>query len=112
MKKIFLVLIISILAIEGSAQVSVRNLRLENRINPVGMDVPTPRFSWQLVSGKRNVMQTAYEIRVTDKSGKSIVWNSSKQTTDQSIYIPYAGRPLQTAMTYYWQVRVWDNHGN
>jgi alpha-L-rhamnosidase len=112
MNKLFSILIISCLAINASGQVSVRNLRLENRINPIGMDVPTPRFSWQLVSGKRNVMQTAYEIRVTDKSGKSIVWNSGKQPGDQSIYIPYAGRPLQSAMTYYWQVRIWDNHGN
>ena len=112
MKKIFFVLIISFLAIEGSAQVAVINLRLENRINPVGMDVPTPRFSWQLISGKKNLMQTAYEIRVTNKSGKSIVWNSGKQATDQSVYVPYSGRPLQSAMTYYWQVRVWDNKGN
>ena len=112
MKKIFFLLIISFPAIVVPAQVSVKNLRLENRINPVGMDVPTPRFSWQLVSGKRNLMQTAFEIRVTDKSGKSIIWNSGKQITDQSVYVPYSGDPLQSAMTYYWQVRVWDNQGN
>jgi alpha-L-rhamnosidase len=112
MKKIFFVLIISFLTIEGSAQVSVINLRLENRINPIGMDVPTPRFSWQLISGKKNLMQTAYEIRVTNKSGKSLVWNSGKRATDQSVYVPYSGRPLQSAVTYYWQVRVWDNKGN
>jgi len=112
MKKIFFLLIISFPAIAVPAQVSVKNLRLENRINPVGMDVPTPRFSWQLISGKRNLMQTAYEIRVTDKSGKSIVWNSGKQITDQSLYVPYSGGPLQSATTYYWQVRIWDNQGN
>jgi alpha-L-rhamnosidase len=112
MKKIFFVLVISFFAIEGSAQLSVMNLRLENRINPVGMDVQTPRFSWQLNSGGKNLMQTAYEIRVTNKSGKSAIWNSGKQTTDQSVYVPYSGRSLQSATTYYWQVRVWDNKGN
>src|ERR1700759_24678 len=112
MIKIFFVLIISFLATIASGQVSVQNLRVENRSNPVGMDVSTPRFSWQLMSAKRNLMQTGYEIRVTDKSGKSVVWNSGKQATDQSTYVSYSGGPLQSAMTYYWQVRVWDNQGN
>ena len=112
MKKMIFFLILLLLAIEASSQVSVKNLRLENRINPIGMDVQTPRFSWQLISVRRILMQTAYEIRVTDKSGKSTIWNSGKQASDQSIYVPYAGRPLKSAMTYYWQVRVWDNQGN
>ena len=112
MKKIFFVLITSFLAMEGSAQVSVKNLRAENRINPVGLDVPTPRFSWQLISNQKNLMQTAYEIRVTNKSGKSVIWNSGKQSSDQSTYVPYSGGLLQSAITYYWQVRVWDNKGN
>ena len=96
----------------ASAQVSVKNLRCENRVNPLGMDIRNPRFSWQLISDQKNLMQTAYEIRVTNKSGKSIIWNSGKQMTDQSLYVPYAGKPLQSAMTYFWQVRVWDNKGN
>ncbi|MEJ0083752.1 MAG: alpha-L-rhamnosidase N-terminal domain-containing protein [Puia sp.] len=112
MKKIFFILVISFFAIEGSAQLSVKNLRLENRIDPIGMDVQTPRFSWQLISGQKNLMQTAYEIRVTNKSGKSVLWNTGKQATDQSIYVPYSGLPLQSAATYFWQVRVWDNKGN
>ena len=88
-----------------------KNLRLENRIDPVGMDVQTPRFSWQLISGKKNLMQSAYEIRVTNKSGKSVVWSSGKQNTDQSrmCRMPDA---LAIGFDYYWQVRVWDNKGN
>jgi alpha-L-rhamnosidase len=112
MKKIFFILIISLTAVGGFGQISVKNLRLENLINPVGMDVSTPRFSWQLISGQRNIMQAAYEIQVTNKSGKSIIWNSGKQASDQSVYVPYSGQTLQSAKTYYWQVRVWDNKGN
>ncbi|HEY2348038.1 MAG TPA: alpha-L-rhamnosidase N-terminal domain-containing protein, partial [Puia sp.] len=112
MKKIFLVLICSHLLTAGFAQLTVKNLRCENRLNPAGLDIPAPRFGWQLVSDKRNLMQTAYEIRVTNKSGKEIFWNSGKQVSDQSLYIPYAGRPLLSAETYYWQVRIWDNMGN
>ena len=55
----------------GYTQVSVRNLRCEDRINPLGLDVLNPRFSWQIVSDQRNLEQTGYEIRVGYKSGKS-----------------------------------------
>jgi alpha-L-rhamnosidase len=47
------------------AQVRVQNLLTENLSNPIGLDIKQPRFSWQLVSDRRNVMQTAYEIKVT-----------------------------------------------
>ena len=62
-----------------SGQVIVKNLRCENRINPLGIDMLNPRFSWQLVSDHRNILQTAYEIRVSDQSGNVNFWNSGKQ---------------------------------
>jgi alpha-L-rhamnosidase len=112
MKKPFLLLFATVfLASLGFAQVSVINLRCENRINPVGVDVPSPRFSWQLISDKKNLMQIAYEIRITNKSGRSNIWNSGKQMSAQSIYISYTGSTFKSATTYYWQVRVWDNKG-
>ena len=95
-----------------SAQLLVTNLRCENRINPLGIDMLNPRFSWQLVSDHRNVLQTAFEIRVNDQSGKINVWESGKQEVSQSLFIPYGGPALKSASVYYWQVRVWDNQGN
>ncbi|HWJ27501.1 MAG TPA: hypothetical protein VNS32_13230, partial [Flavisolibacter sp.] len=82
--------------------------------NPIGMDIRQPRFGWQLTSDKRNVLQTAYEIRVSDnesglKSGKEIVWNSGKIASDSSVNVSYKGSRLQSGKRYYWQVRVWDN---
>jgi alpha-L-rhamnosidase len=93
------------------AQVSVKNLLCENRVNPVGLDILNPRFSWQLVSDKRNIIQSAFEIRVGTNTGKSNLWNSGRQTGSQSLYVPYAGSPLASGNIYYWQVRVWDNNG-
>ncbi|MBL7862827.1 MAG: family 78 glycoside hydrolase catalytic domain [Cyclobacteriaceae bacterium] len=95
------------------AQVSVKNPLTENQKNPLGVDVQ-PRFSWQLVSEKRNVMQTAYEIRVSNSQAalsKANVWASGKVTSDQSQYVSFAGAPLQSGKKYFWQVRVWDNTG-
>jgi alpha-L-rhamnosidase len=93
------------------AQVKVKNLRCENRINPMGLDIISPRFSWQLESTERNQAQTAYEIRVGKKSSKQELWNSGKQTSAQSAFVPYSGSALQSATAYFWQVRVWDKNG-
>lgn len=101
---------VSLLCIQqAAAQVTLQQLRTENLVNPIGLDVPTPRFSWQLTGNQRNIMQTAFEIKVT--ANNSAVWNSGKITSDQSIQVPYAGKPLQSATRYQWQVRVWDNNG-
>ena len=94
-----------------SGQVTVKNLRCENRINPLGLDIRNPRFSWQLASDHRNILQTAYEIRVTEGSGNKNIWNSGKQMSAQSLYVPYQGTALKSAEIYFWQVRVWDNQG-
>ncbi len=93
------------------AQVKVKNLRCENRIDPIGLDITSPRFSWQMESAERNQVQTAYEIRVGMKSSKNQFWNSGKQISGQSAFVPYSGSVLQSATTYYWQVRVWDRNG-
>ncbi len=92
------------------AQVTVQHLLTENRVNPVGLDVPQPRFSWQLQSPRRNTMQTAYELKVWDGRQKEI-WSSGKVNSDQSRWVPYQGPALQSGTKYFWQVRVWDNHG-
>ena len=101
----------------ASAQVSVSQVFTEARENPVGLDQKRPRFSWQLASDQRNVMQTAYELRVGANStrllqGDSLVWNSGPVNSDSSAYVSYAGEPLQSGQRYYWQVRITDNKGN
>jgi len=94
-----------------NAQVSVINLRCEDRVNPIGLDILNPRFSWQLLSDQRDLEQTAYEMRVGKKSGKDILWNSGKKADSQSLFVPYTGNTLESGTEYYWQVRVWDNKG-
>lgn len=95
-------------------QVQIQNISVENQKNPIGLDVKQPRFSWQLVSPKRNVMQTAYEVRVSDDAAtlaKATVWSSGQVKSDQSVFVPYGGPALKSGSKYYWQVRVWDNAG-
>jgi alpha-L-rhamnosidase len=94
-----------------NAQVSVINLRCEDRVNPMGLDILNPRFSWQLVSDQRDLEQTAYEMRAGKKLGKDILWNSGKIADSQSLFVPYTGNILEAGTVYFWQVRVWDNKG-
>jgi len=109
MKKIALLFTLQFVCLFVFAQVRVTNLLCENLVNPIGIDAAQPRFSWQLTSDKRNVMQTAYEIKVT--SGKSTIWSSSKISSDSSAHVYYKGASLQPGTKYLWQVRVSDNSG-
>ncbi len=91
-------------------QVTASHLLTENRSSPIGLDNATPRFSWQLVSHERNVMQTAYEIEVSNNSkNKLIVWSSGRVTSDSSVHVSYKGSPLESSKKYNWKVRIWDN---
>ncbi len=113
MKKFSGLISLILYATIACSQVVVKNPLTENQKNPLGVDV-TPRFSWQLVSEKRNMMQSAYEIRVSDALStlaKGSMWNSGKVNADQSLFVTYHGKPLQSGKKYYWQVRVWDNTG-
>lgn len=110
MKKIILFpFIFQLCLVVSFAQIKVQNLLTENRVNPIGIDVKQPRFSWQLASDKRNIMQSAYAIQVM--SGKSVVWNSGTVEGSQSVQVAYSGPVLKSNIKYSWRVQVWDNNG-
>lgn len=116
MRKIIFCLLLAAAAQAGFCQVKLKQLLTENLVDPICLDTPVPRFSWQLdAGGKRDVMQTAYEVRVFSyaylKKHKQDNWNSGKVMSDQSVFVPYGGSKLQSGRRYYWQVRVWDNTG-
>jgi alpha-L-rhamnosidase len=96
-------------------KVSVFDLTCEDKTNPLGIDELKPRLSWKIKSSLKNVMQTAYSIRVSkdEKFTKgSIVWESGQIKTDASMFLPYAGQALESNKKYFWQVKVWDNKKN
>ena len=93
--------------------VSITALRCNRRIEPVGVDDPTPAFSWQLHSRRRNVRQTAYQVLVASEpnllhTGKPDLWDSGRVDSDQSLYVAYQGKPLRPSQRYFWTVRAWD----
>ena len=112
-----LVILLAMLSLSASAakkkvvkpDVSVGNLRVENLDNPLGIDTAEPRFSWQIASDKQNVRQTAYQIIVNDDNGE--IWNTDKIDSDQQLWIPYAGKKLQSNTHCTWRVKVWTTAG-
>jgi alpha-L-rhamnosidase len=94
---------------------SVRNLTIEHKINPIGIDATQPRFSWKIWGSTRNLMQTAYSIRVSAdekfSSGK-LLWQSGKIESGESVLVTYSGPALKSGLRYFWQVKIWDNLKN
>jgi alpha-L-rhamnosidase len=114
--KFMVLLMLLTISVLASAKTSLSGLKCEYLTNPLGLNVSHPRFSWQIESEETNVVQCAYEIRVTASrlaSGekKDLVWNSGKVNSDQSVNVEYKGKPLESKTRYFWQVRVWDNFG-
>ena len=95
--------------------VTVVALRVEYQTNPVTIDSPRPRFSWQVHDDRRGSVQTSYQIQVARTEGElragRFVWDSGKVGSAESIQCVYEGPPLQSAQRYYWHVRVWDATG-
>jgi alpha-L-rhamnosidase len=99
--------------------VIARNLQVEYLTNPVGLDAPAPRFSWNVSDPNhaRSQKQTAYQILVADDAtlldkGTGNVWDSGKVASDQSFLVPFTGNAkLRSGTTYFWKVRVFDKDG-
>ncbi|MCX7974157.1 MAG: alpha-L-rhamnosidase N-terminal domain-containing protein, partial [Candidatus Aminicenantes bacterium] len=89
------------------------DLRVEYLINPLGVDIPQPRFFWKNQHPERGEKQSAYQLQVSSQADfKSIdLWDSGKVQSDSSIQIVYRGKPLESNRTYYWRVRIWDKKG-
>ncbi|MDR0542592.1 MAG: family 78 glycoside hydrolase catalytic domain [Dysgonamonadaceae bacterium] len=111
-----ILLFISAGAANAENFISVVNLRCEYLQNPLGIDIPHPRFSWELTSEESGKKQKAYRIMVaTDslalKDNSADVWDTRKTAGNQTNQITYNGKALQANTLYYWKVCVWDEKG-
>jgi alpha-L-rhamnosidase len=91
-------------------------LRVDDLKTPLGIDNPTPHFSWQLQDPERGARQTLYQIQVASsaellKENKTDVWDSDRVASGQSLNIPYAGPSLKPSTRYFWRVQLWDATG-
>ncbi len=117
MKKLLTTLLLAPL-LASAAEVTPAGLRTEHLVEPIGIDVAEPRFSWRMddpahATGRA---QSAYHVRVASsrqllESDQADLWDSGKVATNQSQLIPYAGKPLASNREAHWKVRLWTEDG-
>lgn len=94
----------------------VTALKVEQLVNPLGIDVKQPNLSWQIVSQKRGVEQNAYQVLVASSAEKLAqnegdLWNSGKVNSSESIYVKYNGEELTSRTKCFWKVKIWTSIG-
>lgn len=96
---------------------TVTDLRCEHCANPLGLDMATPRLSWQIKADKRGAKQIAYQVLVASSPERLVreqgdLWDSGKVASDRSSNVEYAGKRLRSQIQCHWKVRTWDAQGN
>ena len=84
--------------------------------NPLGFYDTNPTFSWKLPVSENIKSQSAYQIVAASNPdllpGNADLWDSKKQELEQSAWVKYKGKPLQSRQKVYWQVRFWNQDKN
>src|SRR5450759_2403047 len=115
MKSLKLTLIfLSLFGITFAQDLSFKELTVDHKINPIGIDNNQPGFSWKIIGTGNNILQTAYSLRIATNekfSSSKIIWQSGKVESDESVLQSYKGTDLKSGQKYFWQVKIWDNRG-
>ncbi|MEI6521771.1 MAG: alpha-L-rhamnosidase, partial [bacterium] len=94
---------------------SVKSLKSEYLVNPIGIDVTKPRFNWIMVDDSCGASQTAYQIQAAStiellNINKVDLWDSGKVASDQSIHVLYNGKELTSRTVVYWRAKIWNEN--
>ena len=94
------------------------HLRCEYFVDPLGIDVQSPRLSWELAppasaGDLRGQRQTAYQLQAASSAalleqGRPDLWDSARVESADTLQVAYAGEPLSAGQRVFWHVRVWD----
>jgi alpha-L-rhamnosidase len=98
-----------------SFSLSTEKLLTEYTQNPIGIDEPTPRFSWVPIHSSKRQVQTAYRVIVSTSlenalNGIGDLWDSGFVRSDFNLAI-YGGPALKSFTKYFWRVKWWDRDG-
>ncbi len=89
-------------------------LRCDYRVNPLGIESPRPRLSWELSDDRRGARQTGYHVQVASsperlsEDGSADLWDSGRVDSGESVQVAYGGAALGSRQRCWWRVRVWD----
>ena len=88
---------------------TIQQITVEYRKKALGLDATAPVISYILESDGRDVVQTAVQIRV--RKGDTVVYDSGRMETSNTILHRYAGEPLCARTEYAVEVAAEDNRG-
>jgi alpha-L-rhamnosidase len=101
-----------------SGDVQIKNLRTEYLVNPLGLDVVNPRFSYELASNDalRGLEQKSYRIDVYQMGQSEPIWTSLDVASSNTHNIHYGVggapfAPLKSGTMYTWTVRITTSNG-
>ncbi len=105
----FLLTIMVLTSCNNNLNISIVNPNVEQQVYPQALATAQPRFSWQYESEESNVVQQDYRIIVSStaenaQKGIGDFWDSGVTTSNQMLYIPYAGKALHSRDRAYWKV--------
>src|ERR1035437_5906994 len=106
-------------SLQAASELVPTQLLCEYLTNPLGIDEPKPRLSWQCTAidpTSRGLTQDSYQVVVASSSemlakDQGDLWDSGKVVSGQSIHVPYAGKPLVSLQRCFWKVRGWTPKG-
>ena len=115
-KNLMLSSLFLLISLPGISKSTLTALKCDYHVNPIGIDVAQPRFSWQIVTAENNFVQQAYEIRVAESpeklsQGSKLIWGSGKVNSSESVNVVYGGPAAKSMQRVWWQVRIWDPKG-
>lgn len=111
-KKLLFLLLLFFSIFQSYAQIRITDLKCEYLSNPIGIDELYPRFTWQIRSEERGILQKKYQLVVgtTEKevaSGRGNIWDSDT-IKSSTIPVVYQGPSIQPFTRYFWSVRLQD----
>ena len=104
-----------IFANEGGADMYITDLKVNNLVEPLGIDT-VPTFRWiNNMSGYARA-QSAYQVIVASSADNAAarigdVWDSGKVESNLNYDVVYSGSALTSRTKYFFAVQVWDEKG-
>jgi len=95
--------VVAVVLIAGGAEARESRpfaLTAEYRVDPVGIDAPTPRLGWKNPRG----VQAAYELEIDGRS-------FGRTDSSQSVNVAWPAGKLTSSQRIRWRVRTWNADG-
>ena len=106
---ILLLALIGLASCNNTLDVTLTNPNVEQQFHEQPLATAHPRFSWNYETTENEVVQQSYRIIVAStadnaQNGIGDLWDSGVVPSNQMLYIPYAGKELQSRDKAYWKV--------